>query len=407
MKTLLIFLIFVCSAVFAGCDSEKEIFEPLLPNVEADVYSQIAREVRKHNSEGVSDLKSLIEKAEKQVTNDKVKEALEIISEQTEKNYISPVWASYLVSIAKTDVRDKIYLLYGDLSDQEISDEKESIKALLENYTQNRGYTLHYDFSVNFEKWAEILRKNDAAVIIWRSHGNLEKAPYDNISEHFMARIRTTEKIESSRSRIWAADWEALLPEGLVHVALSTCMSDGLFLEEDWSLVEGNPDFPYSDARISTFETVIGDRSLYYRGYRGPSFSPGMDKLGEIAVEYFLPDRTGEDQAPWNLVYTYIFSMFDEWRHENSPDILKMESYCRLDWFRCLFEGTEKYGPDMNYDKENGTWTLTISADTDRDFRCPIDEDVVFTLYDDGTVNHNFYDILEGYDSEKAFCSSI
>jgi|GEM_PF-4880621 len=403
----LIFLIFVCFVIFVGCDNEKETFTPLAPNLETDVYSQIAREVRKHNLTGVSDLKALLEKAQKLAENDKIEDALNIISEQVEKDYLSPVWASYLVAIAKIETRDKVYLLYGDLSDQEISDEKESVEPLLKSYAQSRGYTLHSDFYVNFEKWEEVLRKNDAAAIIWRSHGNLEKAPYDNDSQHFMARIRTTEKIKGSRSKIWAADWEALLPEGLVHVALSTCMSDGLFLEEDWSLVEGNPGFSYSDAQLSTFETVIGDRALYYRGYRGPSFSPGMDRLGEFAVRNFLPDRTGENKAPWNLIYAHVFSIFDEWKHENDPDVIKMESYCKFDWFRCLFEGIENYEVTLNYDEENGEWTLLIPADTDRSFRCPINEDIVFTLSEDGTLTHNFYDLLEEYDPEKAFCSSM
>ena len=94
-----------------------------------------------------------------------------------------------------------------------------------------------------------------------------------------------------SREKLFAGDWRALLPEGLGLLVLASCMTNGIYLPEDFKLIDDRGGANLEDARISTFETEVGDRALHYRGYRGPSFSPGIGAEAWFTLRRFLPAR--------------------------------------------------------------------------------------------------------------------
>jgi hypothetical protein len=151
-----------------------------------------------------------------------------------------------------------------------------------------RGYRVVIDRDATFEEWRDAVLQRDAAGIIWRSHGNLSPSPYEPDDSHFMARVLSA---GGSREKLFAGDWRALLPEGLGLLVLASCMTNGIYLPEDFKLIEDRRGAKLEDARISTFETEVGDRALHYRGYRGPSFSPGIGAEAWFTLRRFLPAR--------------------------------------------------------------------------------------------------------------------
>jgi hypothetical protein len=198
------------------------------------------------------------------------------------------VWASRVVALAHLEERDTIYIFYGELSDREIEDERTHWNKIIEDLLPLRGYRVVIDRDATYEEWRDILLRRDAAGVIWRSHGNLGPSPYEPHDDHYMARVLAR---GGGRHKLFAGDWEAILPEGLAVLVLSSCMTNGIFLPEDFGLIEDRGNTRLATARISTFETEVGDRALHYRGYRGPAFSPGLARDDLLALRYFLPPR--------------------------------------------------------------------------------------------------------------------
>jgi hypothetical protein len=292
MGRLIVIPLLVCLVTVATACQES--LGPLDPVVDQDPYSQLARLLRQRNQSidlGGAQLSAHIEQLSAQTEDPGLLEALSTLDSQLEENPEGPVnqvFATRVLQRAFADTRDTLYILYGNLSDQEIEFERTDWNHTIERMLPWRGYRVQIDRDTGFEEWQETVMRRDAAGIIWRSHGNLEQHPYRSDLNHFMARVLTQ---GGSRDKIFAADWQAILPEGLSLLVLATCMSDGLYLPDDFDLVEDRGNARLENATIATFETEIGDRALHYKGYRGPSFSPGIGPVAWFTLKHFLPQR--------------------------------------------------------------------------------------------------------------------
>ncbi len=405
--------------LFFSCGEDEASFEPLESQPETDALSVAARGLVTRNSailDGVSveaanaDFLPLLEDAKSEANGD-CAFWLREVEARSEEKYIHPIWLQTAVAIQKAEIRDRIYLFYGDLSDLEIDQEAGAFVPHLREMISPLGYELVVETEATFDKWRESLLKRDAAAVIWRGHGNMETSPYGKNRKAVSSRVVATKKQSGSRPLIWADDWAALLPEGLVHIAVASCMSDGVFLPDEWSLIENRRGVSRESADVTTFESLLSHRAVYYRGYRGASFSPNLDGLGETAMAHFLPDRTksgAEARPPWMLVWAHLYSFFDNWRRERFSDSpLSMDTYCALDWFRCLFEGAGERAPAWNRETASGNWILEIPSDEGESYRCPLNRKLELQVSETGEVTHNLQEILDAYDANTAQCTSI